>query len=74
MSSGVAVIIPCYNQGAYLAEAIASAVAQTQPPLEVVVVDDGSTDDTSAVARLFPAVHYCRQENRGAGKWGHFGL
>ena len=42
--SGVAVIIPCRNLGQYLPEAIASAVAQTRPPQEIIVVDDGSDD------------------------------
>lgn len=74
MSSGVAVIIPCYNQAVYLAEAIASAVDQTRAPREVVVIDDGSTDDTAAVARSFPTVRYHRQENRGAAAARNAGL
>lgn len=47
----VSVVIPCYAQAHYLAGAIASAVAQDHRPLEIVVVDDGSPDDTAAVAR-----------------------
>ncbi len=42
----VSVIIPCYNQGRFLAEAIESALGQTYPHVEVIVVNDGSTDET----------------------------
>jgi len=47
--TGVSVVIPCYNYAHYLPQAIDSALAQSYRPLEVVVVDDGSTDDTPAV-------------------------
>src|SRR4029078_3405249 len=46
----VSVVIPCYNQGRYLGEAIESARRQTHEAVEVIVVDDGSTDDTARVA------------------------
>src|SRR5690242_13247080 len=45
----VSVIIPTYNGTAFLRETIDSALAQTYPAVEVIVVDDGSTDDTAAV-------------------------
>ena len=60
----VSVIIPCYNGEAYLEEAIESALAQTYQPVEIIVVDDGSTDGSPAVAHRFP-VRYLRQYNRG---------
>jgi glycosyltransferase involved in cell wall biosynthesis len=60
----VSVVIPCYDQGRFLAEAIASAVDQSEPAAEVVVVDDGSTDDTGDVARA-AGVRCLRQQNRG---------
>jgi glycosyltransferase involved in cell wall biosynthesis len=60
----VSVIIPCYNGEAYLAEAIESALAQTYPRVEIIVVDDGSTDNSPAIAQRFP-VRYLHQENRG---------
>jgi glycosyltransferase involved in cell wall biosynthesis len=60
----VSVVIPCYNQAQFLREAIASARRQTYPNVEIVVVDDGSTDETSAVAAEFE-VRCIRQENSG---------
>jgi hypothetical protein len=58
-------VIPCHNQAHYLAEAIASAREQSHHPAEVVVVDDGSTDATAAIAGRHPGVRCLRQANRG---------
>jgi glycosyltransferase involved in cell wall biosynthesis len=60
----VSVIIPCYNGAAYLEEAIESALAQSYQAVEIIVVDDGSTDGSSAIAQKLP-VRYVWQENRG---------
>ncbi len=63
----VSVIIPVRNQGRYLAEAIESALAQTRLPDEIIVVDDGSVDDTPEVARRYAAqIRYVRQPPCGA--------
>lgn len=61
----VSVIIPCYNQGHFLAEAIGSVLAQDHPETEIIVVNDGSYDNTSEVASKFPAVICIDQENQG---------
>ncbi len=61
----VSVVIPCYNQAHFLSEAIESVLAQSYPHFEVVVVDDGSTDNTQEVAARYPGVRYVRQENQG---------
>ena len=69
----VSIVIPCYNQARFLEEAIASALAQTWPAPEVVVVDDGSTDGSAAVARRH-AVRLVAQENRGLSAARNAGL
>lgn len=61
----VSVIIPCYNQAHFLGDAIESVLDQTYPYFEIIVVDDGSPDNTSEVAAGYPAVRCIRQENRG---------
>ena len=52
---GVTAIIPAYNMEAFLGRALESALAQTYPNLEILVVDDGSTDQTRASAERFAA-------------------
>jgi glycosyltransferase involved in cell wall biosynthesis len=63
------VVIPCYEQAHFLGEAIQSVLSQSHPDVEVIVVDDGSTDDTTVVALEYsaadPRVRLVRQENRG---------
>jgi glycosyltransferase involved in cell wall biosynthesis len=67
-SAGVSVVIPVRNGERYLREAIASVLQQTPAPLEVLVVDDGSTDGTAGVARSFaPPVRCISQQALGVG-------
>ncbi len=62
----VSAIIPAYNCADTIAEAIASVRAQTWPRIEIVICDDGSTDDTArVVAEVAPDAVYVRQENAG---------
>jgi len=66
LESGLAsVVIPCYNQADFLDEAIESALAQTYSHREVLVVDDGSTDNTPKVTGGYAGVRYVRQKNSG---------
>ena len=61
----VSVIIPCFNQGHFLGEAIESVLSQTYPSIEIIVVDDGSTDDTSEIAEAYSGVRCIKQDNKG---------
>ncbi|HEY4309390.1 MAG TPA: glycosyltransferase family A protein [Pirellulales bacterium] len=62
----VSIIIPTYNRAHLVVEAIESALSQTRVPDEILVIDDGSTDNTTAVLERFGApVHVLRQANRG---------
>lgn len=71
----VSVVIPTYNCSAYLAEAVESVLAQTFRDFEVLVIDDGSTDDTAAVMRRYgPPVRYIRQSNRGVAVARNHGI
>src|SRR5918998_6058271 len=70
----VSVVIPCYNQAHFLGEAIESVLAQSYPNFEIIVVDDGSTDDTSEVAGSYPKVRLVRQENQGLSGARNAGL
>lgn len=67
MSITVSAVIPAYNAGKYVGRAIESVLAQTHKPDEIIVVDDGSTDDTAEVVQRFgDAVRFIRQVNAGA--------
>lgn len=76
MSDGrVSVVIPVFNTEQYLGEAIESVLIQGEALREIVVVDDGSTDGSSAVARRFGnPVRVIRQQNRGPAAARNLGL
>jgi amino acid adenylation domain-containing protein len=61
----ISAIVPAYNSAAFLAEAIESILGQTQAVSEIVVVDDGSTDDTKSVCDRYPSIKYIYQANQG---------
>lgn len=61
----ISVIIPSYNHGNYLGRAIESVLAQTYTNTEIIIVDDGSVDNTKQVAESFPDVKYVYQHNQG---------
>ncbi len=71
----VSVIIPAYNAARFLPEALASVLAEATPDVEVLVVDDGSTDDTQALlARYASRVRSLRIANGGPGRARNAGL
>ncbi len=66
-SPTISVIVPAYNSGPYIIKAINSALHQGAEDMEIIIVDDGSTDDTEATVRSIndPRVHYYYQPNSG---------
>jgi glycosyltransferase involved in cell wall biosynthesis len=67
MNPPISVMIGVFNAAPYLGEAIESVLAQDYEPIELIVVDDGSTDGSGDVAGGFPGVRVYRQENAGNG-------
>jgi glycosyltransferase involved in cell wall biosynthesis len=64
--AAISVVIPCYNATKFLRSTLDSVLAQTLPALEVIVVDDGSTDDSAAIAESYgPPIRVIRQPNQG---------
>lgn len=76
MTPLVSIIVPCFNAEAWLAETLESALAQTWPNKEIVVVNDGSTDNSLAIAQGFSprGVKVLDQANRGASAARNHGL
>lgn len=70
VADAISIIVPCYNDGEYLRRSIPSAAEQLGVDDEIVIIDDGSTDDTAAIvtelkSRLQKNIVYYRQENQG---------
>jgi len=62
----VSVVIPTYHCGEYVCASVESALAQTHRPIEIIVLDDGSTDDTRERQRVYGRrIQYIYQANRG---------
>ena len=61
----VTVVVPTYNRAHLLPQTLDSLQAQTLTPAEVIVVDDGSSDNTAAIVESYPGVRYLRQDNGG---------
>jgi glycosyltransferase involved in cell wall biosynthesis len=74
----ISVIVPCFNYGHFLAEALESLLSQTWTYWECIVVDDGSTDNTAEVVRFFQArdtrIKYVHQQNQGLSAARNAGL
>jgi glycosyltransferase involved in cell wall biosynthesis len=70
----VSVVIPCFNHARFVGEAIDSALAQTGGAVEVIVVDDGSTDDSAAIATRYSQARLLRQPNAGLSRARNAGL
>jgi glycosyltransferase involved in cell wall biosynthesis len=76
MSPEFSVVIPAYNRANVLARTLKSVLEQTFQDFEIIVVDDGSSDDPKAVVETFadPRIRYLRQENRGGGAARNAGI
>ncbi|HRO41269.1 MAG TPA: glycosyltransferase family A protein [Flavipsychrobacter sp.] len=72
----VSIIIPCYNAGAYITDALKSIVHQTYTNIEVIVIDDGSTDDSIEKIQEVgdKRIHVVHQENKGQGAASNVGF
>jgi glycosyltransferase involved in cell wall biosynthesis len=70
----VSIVIACYNHAHYLSDAIESALRQTYSNLEIIVIDDGSTDNTPQIAKAVSSVRYIRQQNLGLAAARNAGL
>lgn len=72
--SRVSVVVTTFNHAHFLAEALSSIMSQTRPADEIIVVDDGSSDDPAAVVDAFPSASLIRQDNRGLSAARNAGL
>ena len=70
----ISIIIPCYNHAHFLGDAIESVLSQTYNEIEIIVVDDGSTDNTSEIAVQYANVRVISQDNQGLSAARNTGL
>lgn len=70
----ISVVITCYNHGRYLADAVESVLSQELDSVEIVVVDDGSTDNTKEVSSQYEDVKYVWQPNQGLSSARNTGI
>lgn len=70
----ISVVIPTYNRYSVLKRALDSVFTQTYQPHEVIVIDDGSSDETSKILQDFPQIQYFFQKNSGVSSARNFGI
>jgi len=72
----ISVIVPCYNAAAYIAMSIDSVLAQTFTQFELILIDDGSTDETASIIATYkdPRIRFYQQENKEQCKASNYGL
>ena len=66
-------IVPVYNASRYINECINSLINQSYPNIEIIVVDDGSTDDSLRVLQSYSSIVVLRQKNKGASAARNYG-
>lgn len=74
MTARVSIVVTAFNQEAFISEAVESALGQTVPATEVVVIDDGSTDRTPEILARHPAIRVVRQPNGGVSSARNRGI
>ena len=75
MSPAVSVVIPCYNQGVFLPEAVESVLKQTMQDFEIIVINDGSTDEAGLdIVQNFPKTTVLHQTNKGVSAARNAGI
>ena len=82
MDEKISIILPCYNAGTTLERCLKSVLAQTYPNIEVIAVDDGSTDHTADILKKYRPIfkehrmclRYLFEPNAGLGAAIHLGL
>jgi glycosyltransferase involved in cell wall biosynthesis len=70
----ISVVIPTYNRYEVLKRALTSVYEQTHKPKEVIIIDDGSTDETSQIIKTFPDAKYYYQKNSGVSSARNLGI
>lgn len=74
----ISIVIPCYNQGKYITETVDSVLAQTYDNKQIIIVNDGSTDDSDSVIQSIikenPEIKYIKTENGGVSKARNIGI
>jgi glycosyltransferase involved in cell wall biosynthesis len=71
----VSVIVPCYDSAAYIGQTLESIFAQSYRPIEVIVIDDGSKDNTASIVRQYSSsLRYYRQSNQGVSMARNAGI
>jgi glycosyltransferase involved in cell wall biosynthesis len=70
----ISVVIPTYNRYEFLKRAVSSVLAQTYPPQEIIIIDDGSTDETAQIKNDFPSIIYLLQNNYGVSHARNVGI
>lgn len=74
MDKTIAIVMPVYNYARYLDEALQTVMEQTVKPDEIIVVDDGSTDNPKEICDKYPEVKYFYKENGGLSSARNYGI
>ena len=76
MKKGISIIVPIYNSEKYLNKCIDSLINQTEKNIEIILVNDGSTDNSEEIIKEYKdkRIKYYKNKNQGIGKTRNFGI